>query len=192
MPAEMFAEGDAIARWKSVAPRPPLLDVSGRDGEHAAAPLTGGKSHPRVRRVRGRMRAAVHPDRPFLLVSTDVLLDRDQFLADGVALLPDSQLQRTTIDICGGVDLTLVLRSFQTQRIPTERPAARRVIHRQSEVIDERRSRDALWLILVVTGAPDAGQVGLAEDGRGSQHRCQEKYTGHHRSTAIQHDRSSR
>src|SRR5689334_6802320 len=109
------------------------------------------------------MRTAVHPDRPFLLVSIDVLLDGDELLADRIALFPDAQLQRPPVNVSRRVNLALVFRRLEPQRVPTERPLASRVIHRKAQVIDERGAGDALGLILLVTGAPDARKVSLAE-----------------------------
>ena len=75
----------------------------------------------------------------------------------------------------------------QAQRIPAERPLARRVVHGKTEVVDQGGPRDALGLILVVTGAPEPGEVGLTERGSGCEHHPQEKHTDRHRSADIQH-----
>src|SRR2546430_7194809 len=47
---------------QTVAAQLALLDVRSVNGECVPFPFAGGKSHPRVRRCRGRVRAAVHPD----------------------------------------------------------------------------------------------------------------------------------
>src|ERR1700688_2997711 len=115
MPDKMLGERGLIAFGQSVAPDPALLDMSGGDGEDVAIPLPGGESHPGVRRIRRGMRAAIHPDGAVLFIGTDVLLDGDDMLGLRVFFVPDSQLERATIDVGSNVHLTLMLRHGQAR-----------------------------------------------------------------------------
>ena len=158
---EMLGQRRAIAFGQAVAANPALLDVGGGDGQHVAFPRAGREPLPGVRRVLGRMRTAVHPDRARLFVGADVVLDRDERLGLGIALFPDAQLQRTAIDVRRNVHLALVLVERQARRVPAERPLARRFGDREAEIVDEVRTGDALGLIFVIARSPAAGEIGL-------------------------------
>jgi hypothetical protein len=55
------------------------------------------------------MRAAVHPDGPVLLISTDVVPESDKVLRLRISFLPDAKPVRAAVDIGGSVHLALML-----------------------------------------------------------------------------------
>src|SRR5439155_17716612 len=79
-PDEMLDEGHLIAGRGVCTPVPALFDMRRGHRQHVAFPDSGRESHPRVWRVFGRVRASVHPDRPFLLVGADGLLNRNELV----------------------------------------------------------------------------------------------------------------
>ena len=78
----------------------------------------------------------------------------------GIALLPDAKLERTAIDVRRDVHLALMLGQRQPRRIPAERPLARAVGDRQTEVVAELRTGNALGLIFGKARAQASRQVG--------------------------------
>ena len=61
---EMFGDDRQIAARNPVAANPSHLEMRRGDRQHVAFPHAGREALPRVSGVVGRMRAAVHPDRP--------------------------------------------------------------------------------------------------------------------------------
>src|ERR1700688_2560909 len=108
MTDEMLGERDPVARRNPVAPVPALFDVSGVHSEDVALPLAGGETHPGVRGVVGRMRAAIHPDGPVLLIGADVVPEGDQVLRLRISLLPDPKPVGAAVDVAGSVHLALM------------------------------------------------------------------------------------
>src|SRR5437868_5043578 len=107
---------------------PALLDMRRGHGQDVAVPLAGGKTHPSVSGVIGRMRTPVHPNRAVLFVGAGVLPDRDQVLSFRIALFPDAQLKRAAVNIGRCMHLTLVLLQTQTIGIPAQSPLSRRSV----------------------------------------------------------------
>src|ERR1700680_2869716 len=103
MPDEVLGQRDQITGGESIAPVPALFDVGSGDGQNIAVPLAGGKSHPRVSRVLGRMWTSIHVDGAGLLIGADVVLDGDESVRLRISFLPDAQLQRAPVNIGGGV-----------------------------------------------------------------------------------------
>src|ERR1043166_1587663 len=128
---EMLRQRRLVALGQTVAPDPALLDMCRVDREHVAFELAGREAFPRMRGELRRMRTAVHPDRPRLLVRADVVLDGDEDLRVRIALFPNPQLQRTTIDVRGDMHLTLMLGERQPRWVPAEGPLTRAVVNRQ-------------------------------------------------------------
>ena len=117
VPDVVLDNGGQVTAGKTAAPIELLLDVRGPDGQNVAVPLSGGESHEGVRRIVGRMRTAVHPDRPVLHVRADVLLVGDDFLRRRVFLFPDSELQRSAVDMRKAVGLALMLEKIHAADI---------------------------------------------------------------------------
>ncbi len=118
VPQEMLGHGGFIALRKTVAARPALFDVRGVHRQDVAFPFTGGKSHKRVRGIRGRMRTAVHPDGARLLISADVIFDRDHLLRVRILLVPDPQMQRSMINIRRHVHPALMFLQREARSVP--------------------------------------------------------------------------
>ena len=146
-----------IARRNIFAPMPALFDVRGRDRQHVPVPDAGRKPHPGVRRVFGRMRASVHPDRPALLVRTDGLVDRDELMRDGISFLPNPHLERAAMDVFHDVNLALMLRQRETSRTVRQSPLPRVIVDRKADEFDQRRPGSALRFILFIW--PEAAPI---------------------------------
>src|SRR5262249_44466340 len=101
--------------------------------------------------------------------------DREKLLGFGIAILPDPQRQRTTIDVGRHVHLTLVLGQRQPRRIPAERPLACAVGDRQPEEIGELGAGNAFGKVLVVRRAPASGQIRLGTGGRRREHNREQQ-----------------
>ena len=71
-----------------------LLEMGGRDDKDVAVPFTGRKAAPGMQRVGRRARAAVHPDRDFLLHLVDVTVIRDHLLRGLVDIRPELHLRQ--------------------------------------------------------------------------------------------------
>ena len=83
---EMLHQRGLIAFRHSISADPAALHVSGVDREGIAFVLAGGESRPGVLRIRGRMRAPVHPNRPRPLGNLAIGLNRDEPLGMGIAV----------------------------------------------------------------------------------------------------------
>src|SRR5579862_9756548 len=154
MADEIFGQCDEVARDQPVAAVPALFDVGRGYHQDVAVPFAGGKSHPSVRRVFRWMRPPVHIDCARLLISADVLLYRYQSVRRGIPILPNSQLQWTSIDIRGCMRLALVLLQREPVWIPAQSPLAGIVLNRKAEVSHQRRPWDPLIPILRILGGP--------------------------------------
>src|SRR5690349_20433414 len=146
-----------------------MLDVSGGDGEDIVLPLAGGKTHPRVRGIAGRLRAAVHVDGAGLLVGADVVLDGDEPVGFGILLFPDAKLEGSAIDVGSGVDLALMFGKSEAVRVPAQGPLARFGVDRETQKVDQRGSRDTLIKVFLVYRAPFADQTELSRRGPGKE-----------------------
>jgi hypothetical protein len=171
---EVLGQGRLVAHRQAVAADPALLDVRRADHQHVADPLARGKPLPGVRRDLGGMRAAVHVDRPGLIVGADVVLDRDELLRIGVPILPDAKIQRAAVDIRRDVHTTLLFRQRDAGRIPAVGELSRRRVDRQTEIIAEVGARNTLRKVFLVPGTPGPREIGLregrrAEDGQPQQ-----------------------
>src|SRR5688500_17421905 len=96
------------------------------------------------------MRTAVHPDSACLLVGADVVLDRDDALRLGIFLFPDSQLQRTVVDVRRDVHAALVLLQRQARGVPAVSEEPRGAVDGQAKVVAEVRPWSAILLVLVI------------------------------------------
>ena len=160
---EIFRERRQIALRHAVPPQPALLDVRGRDHEHVALPLAGREAHPRVRRVRGRMRAAIHIDGPLLVERADAVLDGDEIARPRLPVFPDRDVGGAAIDVRRHVHPALLLRQRQPVRVPALGVPAGAVRQRQPGVVAKLRARHALAEILLIARRPGAGQIDLRE-----------------------------
>src|SRR5262249_18124111 len=104
-----------------------------------------------MRRKVGRMRSAVHPNRPRLFVGADVVLDCDDLLGFGVLFLPDAELQRTVVDVGSDVHAALMLLQRQARGVPALGKQACRIIDRESGVIPQVRAGAAVLLVFMGT-----------------------------------------
>ena len=83
-----------------------------------------------------------------------------QVLRLRVLLFPDAQVGRPAIDVGRHVHAALLLGQRDAARVPAVGELARRVGDGQSEVVAQLRTGDALRLIFLVAGLPDAGEIG--------------------------------
>ncbi len=161
VPQKMLGHGGLIAFRKPVAASPALLDVRGVDGQNIAFPLAGGKSHEGMRRIVGRMRAAIHPDGARLLVGADVILDRNHLLGKRILFFPDPEMQRTMIDVWRDVYAALVFLQREARCVPGLCESARGVVNWKPSEIAQIGPRNALVIIFVMQRAPLARQLVL-------------------------------
>ena len=120
-----------------------------RHDQRVAVPSPGGKPHPRVFRIRRRMRPAVHPERPALLEVAHVQVNRHQLLRLGMALVPDPHVQRTAQDVRRRVSPALMLGHRQSGCVPRLGECPRALVDRQPQEVAERRPGNPLRLVLV-------------------------------------------
>ena len=164
MAHEVLGEHGLVAARDAVAADPPHLQMRGRHRQHVAVPLAGREPLPRVRGVLGRMRTAVHPDRPLGLLPRDVRVVRDELLRGAVELAPDAQVRGAARRVVGGVRLALVLGQREDRCVPAVAVQAARLVDRQAEIVADVGPGNALRLILVKPRGPLARQIGA--DGR--------------------------
>src|SRR5215475_9676153 len=146
---EVFGERGQVARGNAVAAVPALLDVGSVNGQNVALPLPRREAHPGMRREFGRMRPAIHPNGPVLLVGADVVADSDDVLGLRIAFFPDPELKRATIDVCSRVYLALMLFESQPVGIPAQGPLPRCVVDGNPKVVNQFGAGNPLRLILL-------------------------------------------
>ena len=168
---EVLGQRRLIARGHAVAAVPPLLDVRRLDHEPIAFPTPGREAHPGVRRVGRRVRPAVHPDRPRLLVGADVVLDRDDVLRSGVLLVPDADVERAPVDVVHGVDATLLFVVGQPRGVPTLGPLTGGGRQRNARVVAQPDAGPAIGLVFVLPRGPISGEINLRSGRTAGQHR---------------------
>ena len=157
---EVLGEHGLVAARDAVAANPPHLQMRGRHRQHVAFPLAGREPLPRVRGVLGRMRTAVHPDRPLGLLPRDVRVVRHELLRRAVELAPDAQVGGAARRVVGGVRLALVFGQREDRRVPAVPVQAARFVDREAEIVADVRPWNALRLILVEPRRPLARQIG--------------------------------
>src|SRR5665213_62373 len=96
---EMLGEIGTITFRNSIAPDPPSLDMGSVNSQNVAFQLTGGKTHPGMGRIGGRMRTTVHPDGTSLFESADEVFDGDHLLGFRIFFLPYAKFQGSAIDV---------------------------------------------------------------------------------------------
>src|SRR5262245_26832695 len=99
MTDEVFDHRGFIARRNVLAAMPALLDMSRRHRQHVPFPNPGGKPHPGVCGIFRRVWTPIHPDCPVLFVCVDVFVNCDELESDGIALLPEAGLQRSSMNV---------------------------------------------------------------------------------------------
>ena len=106
---EELDERRLIALRQSVASEPALLEMGGLHFERIADEVSGRESHPRVRRVRWRMRTSVHPDHPVTFEGLVVPVNGGKPLRVGVSLLPTAGVADGTDRVRSDVAVALML-----------------------------------------------------------------------------------
>ena len=89
---EELDERRLIALRQTVAPQPALLEMRRLHFERLPDETSGREAHPRVRRLRRRMRAAVHPDRAVSFERLVVPVNGDEPLRVRIALFPGARV----------------------------------------------------------------------------------------------------
>src|SRR5262249_10316798 len=140
MPNVMFDDGDFVTGRQPIPAMPTLFDVRRSNRQHISFPGAGREPHPRMRCVLGRVRAAVHPDRPALLVRVDVLVDSNELMRDLIAFFPYPHLQRPTVNVFHDVHLTLMFGKPEPRRGVGKCPLASVIVNRKTNVFNEGRS----------------------------------------------------
>src|SRR5678815_6196576 len=144
----MFDNRREIATRNTAAPVKLLLDVRGFDREHIAVPRARGKTHERVCGVVGRMRTSVHPDGPVLHVRPDVDLVRDDFLRCGILLFPDSELQRSSINVRKVVGFALMFEKIDSAHVVSVGVASSRLVDGNTGEVALHVTGDSIAVIL--------------------------------------------
>ena len=139
-------------------------------------------------RVLGRMRAAVHPDRPLGAPREMMRVDGDELLRRRVALFPDAQAGEAR-HVVGRVHAALVLGQRDERGVPGVGAGADGVVDRQARVVAELGARQTVGPVLVQDAevVPHARQVRLRRRGNSREHDA-----GGKRSTGpLEHAHSS-
>ena len=134
------------------------------EDKNVAFPLSRRKPHGGVQRVFGRMRPAIHPDRPLGSPSEMVRADRDEFLRRRIALLPNAHARKTR-HVVRRVNTALILRKRDQRCVPTVGPKPRRIVDRHASVVAKFRTEQTVRPVLVQHSKilPDSGQIHLAK-----------------------------
>ena len=168
VPDETLGHRRAVAVRDAVALKPAEFQVRGRDHQRVAVPLARRKARPRVRGMPRRMRPAVEPDqasglpeRAEQFVSDDLLRDRVHFSVDTDVGGPPQRVR-------GWMRLGLMLAKRQDRRVPTVGLETAGVVQRNSGVVAEVGSGNAVRLVFVVERRPVARRrrVGRGRDWR--------------------------
>jgi hypothetical protein len=163
VPDEPFGHRGAVAQHGAVAAHPACLEVGGTDHEDVAFPAPGGEALPGVRRIRRRVRPAVHPDVALLLLPLDVGAQPHDLLTGVVHVGRDAQVADAAEAVGGGVRLALVFRQRQQPGVPAVGAQPRRLVDRQARVVADVGSRNPLDLILMEDRRPHPREIDLRE-----------------------------
>lgn len=88
----MLYDGSLIALDQPVAANPGPFKMRRIDGQDVAFIFSGGKPHPGVLRVGGRMWTPVHPNGPISLGDLAEHLEGDEALRVRIPLLPEPEV----------------------------------------------------------------------------------------------------
>ena len=138
---------------------------------------------PRVRRVLGRMRAAVHIDRS-VRRAQPLGLERDDLPRRGIDFLPDAQVRRAALDVGGRVRPALPFGQRLDRRVPDLGAANRFARQRDADVLAEMRVVD---VVLRQHDGPFAGEVHLRARRCRSRRCCDEARNREARSADCLH-----
>ncbi len=152
-----------IAFGKPVAPQPTLLEVRRVDHERISHELARREPLIGMRGPGGRMRTAVHPDRPESLGSLRPDMNGDQLHGMRVPVFPNAEVSHGAHLIRRDVTIALVVLESQPRRIVRKGPQASGFVNGESGVVSNLGTGSPLQTILVDGRRPIARKV----DGRG-------------------------
>jgi hypothetical protein len=109
-----------------------------------------------------------------LSVIRDGLMNGNQLVRYGIALLPYSGLKRPAMDVRHDVHLALMFLEREPRGAVSKSPLPGLIIYGKTDKFDQRRALHALWPVLVVcVRGPEAGEIHLSE--------CRHTAKQHHR-----------
>ena len=170
---QVFGDARTVAAGNAIPANPSHLEMSGRDGQHIAFPPAGREPLPRMRRVLGWMRTAVHPDRALRRLPRNVRVVGNQLLRRRIDLLPDSEVGRAAGRVVRRMRFALVFRQRENGRVPAVSVQPRRLVDGDSEIVPDLGAGNALRLIFVKTRRPLAGEI---EAGGVRHHLCARRH----------------
>ena len=166
MAGEVFVNRGRVALRHAVHAQPRALEVGRVHVQDVSGPRAGRESGPGVRRVRGRVGAAVHPDGPRLLARLRVHLDRDELLGGRIPLFPEAETLRCEIEVRDHVAGALLLADRHPRGIPGQRVHPAGLVERDAAIVADHPAPGGQPRVLVEHGAPVAGQVEAGAGGR--------------------------
>src|ERR1700760_4781157 len=104
MAREMFRHRGLIAAWNAIAADVVPLKMRRCYGKDISFPFSRGEALPRMPRVFGRMRPAIHPDGALHAPGVTANTNRGDLLSDGIFVGPDAHRKaRAAEQIVGAV-----------------------------------------------------------------------------------------
>jgi hypothetical protein len=138
---EVFLHVGGIALRNAVGFDPAAFEVSRLDGQRVALIGTGGETGEGVRRVRRRVRAAIHIHSPIALRDLAIEAPRDEPLGERVTFLPNPVVGRRIPEVRRDVAHALVLPDRLARGRPRQRVQPCGVVQRNAAVVGKITSR---------------------------------------------------
>ena len=164
LPDEPLGRDRLIAVGRTVSLQVPGLHVRRRHLERVSFPHPGREPGERVRRVFGRVRASVHPDRA--LAQTEQNVESLHLIGQRVHHLGNLQTRGTAKPINPGVRPALLFGNGEPTRIPTGRSQLAGVVEWQPREITNQKTRAPVPQVFVEEVCPVTVDVGPDRDER--------------------------
>ena len=159
MAYEELDGGRLIALRQAVAAQPSLLDVGGLDYQRVSHKRSGRKSHPGVRRIRRRMRTAVHPDGAVSFERLVVPVNGDQPLRVRISFLPRARVADRADRIGRDIPIALVVPQRYPRYVVRQPEQAGCFIDRKPAIVSGLRTSSAFEGIFVHRRGPITRQI---------------------------------
>ncbi len=107
------------------------------------------------------------------MYSADELLDRNHFLRVRILFLPQSELERTAIDVGNSIRLALVLEQRPSRNVPGVGVHARGLVDWQPQIVSPIGPWNTIDLVLVIAACPFADEIHLGRRGNAQRSKHQ-------------------
>ncbi len=147
VPRQVLHHGGVVAERGPIAAQIRTLQMCRRDGQRVSVPLPGGKSRPGMRRILGRMRAAIHINRALQRPQIFEMI-RGDLARYRIHLRRDAHRAQCAPLIRSWMRPALELREAPFRMVVTVGLHSTRIVERNTLIIAQRRTARTFVIVL--------------------------------------------